>query len=281
MRAGSAFGPIESIQISSMDWHLSIKKLFERLSQSCWSFIALYIESNTSIIDLIHILKHRQTKLGFPPPPLNYAQIENTEGLPLHQVTTNYQFSKACLDAYWSSSWAAGAIYFLTYQQIQQETSWLDEHLETNGMGGEAEEPVNSSNLINRLQLFFKEKLVLQPLLHKVLAASFLGSLASCHTFILDKRFFEYFFKIHLWTFGLQKKAWKCRVIFFFFVFSWVSWLVFQLQIIWWLHHLNKTPNRVCILEYLLGLSSEVLEQVFGKPLASVTEQAVLSTTNT
>lgn len=29
------------------------------------------------------------------------------------------------------------------------------------------------------------------------------------------------------------------------------------------------------------GLSSDSLEQVFGKPLASVTRQAVLSTTNT
>lgn len=35
MRTGSAFGPAESIHISSMDWHLSIKKLFERLSESC------------------------------------------------------------------------------------------------------------------------------------------------------------------------------------------------------------------------------------------------------
>lgn len=106
--------------------------------------------------DSIHILKHSKTKLGlFSPALLNYAQIENTEGLPLHQVVVNYQFSKACLDANWSSSWATGAIYFLTYQQIQEETSWLDEHLETNGMGGEAEEPVNSSNLINQLQLFF------------------------------------------------------------------------------------------------------------------------------
>lgn len=34
------------------------------------------------------------------------------------------------------------------------------------------------------------------------------------------------------------------------------------------------------MLEYLLGLSLEVLEQVFEKPLASVTEQAVLSTAN-
>lgn len=54
-------------------------------------------------------------------------------------------------------------------------------------MGGEVEEPVNSSNLINQLQLFFKEKLVLQPPFHEVLTESFLGSLASCHTFILDK----------------------------------------------------------------------------------------------
>lgn len=58
-------------------------------------------------------------------------------------------------------------------------------------MGGEVEEPVNSSNLINQLQLFFFfEKLVLQPPFHKVLTESFLGSLASCHTFILDKLFF-------------------------------------------------------------------------------------------
>lgn len=64
---------------------------------------------------------------------------------------------------------------------------------------------------------------------------------------------------------------------FFFFV----SWFIFQLQIIWWLHHLNKIPSSVCILDYLLGPSSEVLEQVFGKPFTSVTEQAVLSTTNT
>lgn len=67
-------------------------------------------------------------------------------------------------------------------------------------MGGEVEEPVNSSNLINRLQplFFFLRELVLQPRLHKVLAESFLGLLASCHTFILDKWFFEYFFNAPL-----------------------------------------------------------------------------------
>lgn len=89
-----------------------------------------------------------------PTTPLNNAQIENTEWLPLHQVIANCQFPQACLDAYWSSSWAAGAIYF---QQIQQETSWLNELLETNGMGGEVEELMNSSNLINRLQPFLRE----------------------------------------------------------------------------------------------------------------------------
>lgn len=42
-------------------------------------------------------------------------------------------------------------------------------------MGEEVEEPLNSSNLINRLQLF-KEKLVLQPPLLKMLAETVLGS---------------------------------------------------------------------------------------------------------
>lgn len=38
--------------------------------------------------DSIHIPKHRKTKLGLFLPSLlkNYAQIENLEGLPLHQV---------------------------------------------------------------------------------------------------------------------------------------------------------------------------------------------------
>lgn len=56
-------------------------------------------------------------------------------------------------------------------------------------MGEEVEEPLNSSNLINRLELF-EEKLVLQPPLHKMLAESVLGLLSSCHTFILNKRIF-------------------------------------------------------------------------------------------
>lgn len=117
MRAGSAFGPVESIQISSMDWHVSIKKWFERLPEPCWIFIGLCIKSRTSMTDSIHILKHRKTKLGlfFPGLLKNYAQIENLEGLPLHQVVANYQFSEVCLDAYGSSSWAAGTIYFLTH----------------------------------------------------------------------------------------------------------------------------------------------------------------------
>lgn len=42
----------------------------------------------------------------------------------------------------------------------------------------------------------------------------------------------------------------------------------------------NSWQSLFGVLECWLGLSSEVLEQVFGKPLASVTEQAVLSTAN-
>ena len=66
-------------------------------------------------------------------------------------------------------------------------------------MGEEVEEPLNSSNLINRLELF-EEKLVLQPPLHKMLAESVLGLLSSCHTFILNKRIFFliYFFNAPL-----------------------------------------------------------------------------------
>lgn len=108
-----------------------------------------YIESN-ALVNFWFILLNKELQSWAT--PLNNTQIENTEWLPLHQVIANCQFPQPCLDAYWSSSWAAGAIYF---QQIQQETGWVNEHLETNGMGGEVEKLLNSSNLINRLQPFF------------------------------------------------------------------------------------------------------------------------------
>lgn len=75
-------------------------------------------------------------------------------------------------------------------------------------MGEEVEEPLNSSNLINRLQLF-KEKLVLQPPLLKMLAETVLGSFFPAVTLSLwiNDFLFNIFFLMHLLGFRLEKEA--------------------------------------------------------------------------